>query len=159
VVYGDLIIAAGNREDPRALRLKRNDKAFVAEEVWRAQRLPLHMTTPVIAGDLLIGVSSRKRGCFFCLDARTGKTLWETSGRLEGTAAVVNAGNVWLTLTSQGKLMAIRPNAREFDLIAEYDVADPPIYAHPVFLGNQILIRGATTLRSYGITPVEPKAK
>jgi len=62
-------------------------------------------------------------------------------------------------LTSQGKLIAIRPNAKEFDLIAEYDVADPPIYAHPVFLGNRILIRGMTTLRCYGIGPVEPKAK
>ena len=30
----------------------------------------------------MFGTSSRGRGCFFCLDAKTGKTLWEGDEQL-----------------------------------------------------------------------------
>jgi hypothetical protein len=108
------------------------------------------MSTPVLAGDLLFGLSSRKGGAFFCLDAGTGATLWETAGG-QGSASLVNAGSVWLALTASGKLIVVKPSRRKYQPVAEYKVADGHTWAHPVFLGDRILIRDQTTLRSLAI--------
>jgi outer membrane protein assembly factor BamB len=149
VRYKDLLIAAGNKEPPRALRLEKGDKGITVKEVWKAKGLPLHMSSPVLAGDLLFGMSSQRRGCFFCLDAGSGSTLWESAGELHGSAAVLNAGDVWLALTVRGQLLVIRPSRTAYVPIAQYQVTDTPTWAHPVFLGNRILIRGASMLRSF----------
>jgi hypothetical protein len=111
------------------------------------------MSTPVLAGDLLFGMSIRERGCFFCLDARNGKTLWQTEEKLGiGYASFVNAGSVWLFLTDRGRFLVARPG-QKYEPIMEYKVADRQTTAHPVFLGDRILIRDEFTLRSFRIEP------
>jgi len=46
----------------------------------------------VLDGGRLYGLSHRKRGQFFCLDAATGKTAWLSDGRQGENAAMVAAG-------------------------------------------------------------------
>jgi hypothetical protein len=62
VQYEDLLIAAGNKEAPRALRLERGNKGITVKEVWKAKQLPLHISSPVVAGDVVFGLSSRQGG-------------------------------------------------------------------------------------------------
>ena len=50
------------------------------------------MSTPVLEGRPLYGLSHRKKGQLFCLDAATGKTVWLSEGRQGDNAALVAAG-------------------------------------------------------------------
>jgi RNA polymerase sigma factor (sigma-70 family) len=166
VQYRDLLIAAGNTQPACAIRLEKDDKGITAKEVWKAKGLPLHMSTPVVAGDLLFGMAESKQRQLFCLDARTGQTLWEgparmgrTDGRLEGNAAILNAGSAILFLTSGGRLIVVKPTGTAYEPIAEYVVDDTTpgeggqsTWAHPVFLGDRILVRDALKLRSFRCT-------
>jgi hypothetical protein len=68
---------------------------------------------------------------------------------LGGYASIVNAGSVWLVLTNGGRLVVVKPSGTAYEPIAEYRVSDGHTDAHPVFLGNRILIKDATTLRSF----------
>src|SRR5262249_27529074 len=77
ILYKEWLIAAGPNESPCAIRLDKDDKGITPRQVWKAKGVPLYMSTPVLSGDLLFGMAARRRGCFFCLDALTGKTLWE----------------------------------------------------------------------------------
>jgi hypothetical protein len=52
-------------------------------------RNELAMNSPVVEGNLLIGLSIRKKGQFFAIDAETGKTLWQSAGRYAETAAIL----------------------------------------------------------------------
>jgi outer membrane protein assembly factor BamB len=154
VLYKDLIIFADYKSPVRAVRLERGEKGITPREVWKADGPAPYMSTPVPAGDLLFGMSCRGRGCFFCLDARTGKTLWESEERQGvGYATVLNAGGAWLFLTNRGRLVVARPNGKEYEPIAEYTVSDRQTFPHPVFLGDRILIKDDTTLRSLRIEP------
>src|SRR5262249_5129433 len=130
---------------------QRGDQGITAREVWKAKGLPLHMSSPVLAGNLLFGMSTRNLGCFFCLDAGSGKTLWVSDGRQGGYASILNAGGGLLFLTEKGRLQVVKASARAYEPIAEYRVSDSPTWAHPVFLGDRILIKDATTLRSFRI--------
>jgi outer membrane protein assembly factor BamB len=149
VLYKDLIIYADYKEPPRAIRLDQTDKGITPKEVWQGDGPAPYMSSPVLAGDLLFGTSSRGRGSFFCLDAKSGKTLWESNEKEGvGYATTLNAGSVLVFLTQRGRLVIVKPSGKTFEPIAEYKVVDRPTWAHPVFLGDRILIKDDLTLRS-----------
>jgi RNA polymerase sigma factor (sigma-70 family) len=151
VLYKDLIILNDILQAPRALRLERDGQGIAVRQVWQAKGTPLACCSPVLVGDQVIGMSSRLGGSFFCLDARTGTTLWESPGREGDHASIMRAGNVLLILTEKGRLIIVKPSATAYEPIAEYQVSDTDTYAHPLFLGERILIRDAATLRSFRI--------
>jgi outer membrane protein assembly factor BamB len=155
VLYKDLIIFAECGEPLRAIRLEKDDKGITPKEIWKAKGHTMHMSSPVLAGDWLFGFSSQKMGHLFCLDARTGQTLWQSEGRLGGNgagyASLLNAGSVWLALTNSGHLVVVKPSGTAYEPIAEYEVADRGTDAHPVFLGDRIVIKDDTTLRCFRI--------
>ena len=70
----------------------------------------------------------------------------------------MNAGSAWLVLTSGGDLIVVKPSAVQFEQIAKYHVADSHIWTHPVFLGDRILVKDETTLRSFAIDSAGDKA-
>jgi outer membrane protein assembly factor BamB len=151
ILYKDLLIYAGRKEPPRAIRLEKGPAGLTPREVWRAEGVTLYMTTPVLAGDWLIGLSNHEFGAFFCLEAGTGKMHWKSDGRLGGQASILNAGSAWLVLTMRGQLVVVKPSGKGYEPIAEYHVTDSRTEAHPVFLGNLILIRDRDSLRSLAI--------
>jgi outer membrane protein assembly factor BamB len=151
VQYKDLLIFAGGLGPVRAIRLEKGAKGSTAKEVWNTKSLGLNYSSPVLAGDLLFGLSTRKQGCFFCLDARSGKILWESDGREGAYASILHAGSALLFLTNGGRLLVVKPSATAYEAIAEYRVSDSDTHAHPVFLGNRILIKDGTTIRSFRI--------
>src|SRR5207248_2832968 len=88
--YRDLLILADVLQPLRAVRLERGANGITARDVWKSKGLPLGYSSPVVVGDLVFGMSSRKGGCFFCLDAVRGATLWESDGRQGDYASLVN---------------------------------------------------------------------
>jgi RNA polymerase sigma factor (sigma-70 family) len=153
ILYRDLLILNDILQPLRALRLHHGKQSVKVEEVWKSRGLPLGYSSPVVAGDHVFGMSTRKNGCFFCLDAASGKTLWESPGNQGDYASILNAGSVLLMLNEKGRLSIVRPSATEYDLIAEYRVSDTDTHATPVFLGDRILIKDHTTLKSFRIGP------
>jgi RNA polymerase sigma factor (sigma-70 family) len=150
-LYKDLLILADNMDSLRALRLEKGDKGITAKDIWKAKGLPLYYSSPVVAGEFVFGMSTRNGGCFFCLDANSGKTHWESEGRQGGYASILNAGGVLLILTDRGRLLIVKPSATAFERLAEYHVSDTMTEAHPVFLGDRILIKDISTLTSFRI--------
>jgi outer membrane protein assembly factor BamB len=153
IQYRDLLIFAGRKERPRAIRLEKTASDIMPKEVWKGDGPTLYMSSPVLAGDWLFGLSERQQGQFFCLDARTGKTLWESDGRLESSASVLNAESCWLALTTNGQLFVLKPCGTAYRQVAKYRVSDGRTWAQPVFLGDRILIRDASALRLLRIGP------
>jgi outer membrane protein assembly factor BamB len=152
LLYKDTIIFADYKERPRAIRLEKGEKGIVPKEVWKGDGPTPYMNSPVIQGDLMFGMSARGAGCFFCLDPRTGKTLWESDQKqVFGYASTLGAGNVVLFLTPRGRLIVVKADGKEYEPIAEYTVSDHQTWPHPVFLGDRILIKDETTLRSFSI--------
>ena len=146
VVYKDLVIFSIYEKGIGAVRLSKQGERLVPQEVWRNISYESYMNTPVLAGNRLAGFSYKKKGQFFCLDADTGKTHWESPGRMGENAAMLNAGDLFFLLTDEAKLFVLKSNATSFSPLKEYTVANSPTWAHPVLLGNRILVKDKTTL-------------
>jgi outer membrane protein assembly factor BamB len=156
VPYKDLLIVADSGEPLRAIRLERSGNEITAREAWKAKGHTsngYHTSSPLLAGNWVLGFSGHKAGHLFCLDAATGQTLWQSEGRLggrpSGHASLVNLGSVWLALTSNGHLTVLQASGTACEPIAEYRVAEQGTEAYPVFLGYRILIKDDTTLRCF----------
>lgn len=148
ISYKDLLIFGREGQGLVAIRLAKQDGQIVPQEVWNNKENMLYMSTPVLHGNTLFGFSALKKGQFFSVDADSGKTLWQGPGRMGENAALLSVGgSSFLALTNEANLIVVPVNAKEYAPSMQYTVANSPTWAHPVILGNRILIKDETTLR------------
>lgn len=142
VIMDGLLIYGGINEPTTAVRIT----GAGPEQVWQNADVPMYMSSPVAADGYLYGLTHRNRGQFFCLDGKTGKTMWTTRGREAENASLIVNGNVLIATTTEGQLVVASPNPRAFDLLTRYIVADSPIWAHPAPAGRGLAIKDAESL-------------
>jgi outer membrane protein assembly factor BamB len=151
VVYKDTVIVTLEGQGMVAFRPVREGGRWAAREVWRNEENELYMNTPVLYGTTLYGLSMRKKGQFFALDAATGKTVWQGPGRMGENASIINVAGTLLALTNDAVLYVLPAGAGSFAPVAQYTVANSQTWAHPVFLGERILVKDETTLASLSL--------
>jgi outer membrane protein assembly factor BamB len=151
VIYDGLLIFSGLEKGTMAIKVTRSGNEWSTEQVWHNPDVSMYMNSPVLSGDLLFGLSHRRRGQFFCLDARSGSTLWMSDGQQGENAAIIAAGDVLFFLTNNSELIVVKRSAKGFEPISRYTVAESPTWAHPVILGRQFLIKDATTLALWSV--------
>ena len=145
-IFDGMVIYGGLSKPTAALRVTHAGGKWNTSQMWSNPESPMYMSSPVLAGGMLIGLTHRNRGQFIALDARTGRTLWTSPGRQGDNAALVAAGNVVMATTTQGELVVVRQDPKAFTVLRTYTVADSPIWAHPAPAGDGILIKDASSL-------------
>jgi outer membrane protein assembly factor BamB len=151
VLYRETLVFSGLDNGVIGVKAMKRGSEWVPETVWQNKDVGMYMSSPVVSGDLLFGLSYLKRGQFFCLDPRSGATQWTSAGRQADNAAIVDAGSALLLLTNNAELIVARKSGKAFEPLRKYSVADSPTWAHPVILKRGILIKDATTLGLWGI--------
>jgi len=152
VVYGDTIIYTGLDNPVTAIRPSMVDGMWRAEKLWENPTESMYMSSPVLVGDTLYGMSNRNRGHFFAIDARSGKTLWTTPGRDGENAAIVRAGKLLFLLKNDAELVIARPNPASFEVVRRYTVAESPTWAMPIVDGNRIFVKDTETLTLWTVS-------
>ncbi|HZS03248.1 MAG TPA: PQQ-binding-like beta-propeller repeat protein [Blastocatellia bacterium] len=140
-VCKNLLILSGVRKGTMAVQVAKNGDKWETKQVWHNPEIAMYMNSPVADGDHLYGLSAKRKGQFFCLEAATGKILWATTGREGFNASLLNAGSFLFILTNDASLIVAGKSQQGFEQVAKYSVADRPTFAHPVVTGGRILIR------------------
>ena len=81
VARGDLVVFGGTGKPTAAYRITKAGGQWSLQPVWENDQLPLYMSSPVLVGDRLVGLTQRSKGQFFAVDFASGKTLWVSDGR------------------------------------------------------------------------------
>lgn len=114
---------------------------------WSRPDLPMYMSSPIVEGDTVYGFSSRNKGQFFALDARTGKTLWSSEGRQGETAGLLALGPASLAaLMPEGELVIAERTPAAWKQTAKLRVAEAATWTQPVPTGAGLLIKSVATL-------------
>jgi outer membrane protein assembly factor BamB len=140
-LYKNLLILSGVRKGTVAAQVTKNGAEWTAKQVWHNPEIAMYMNSPVLEGDHLFGMSAKRKGQYFCLEAATGKVLWATEGREGFNAAILNTKDALLILNSDANLIVAKKSAKGFEQVAKYSVADSATHAHPVVVGKKILIK------------------
>jgi outer membrane protein assembly factor BamB len=147
IVNGDVVIFSGLDHPVKAVKVVRRGAAWAAAPLWENAEVASYMSTPVLVGGRLFGLSHRKKGQLYCLDAATGRTVWLAEGRQGENASLVAAGGAVLALTTEGELLVVDPAAPAFSVLRRYTVADNAIWAHLAVTDDGVLVKDEKTLR------------
>ena len=105
----------------------------------------MFMSTPVLNGNRLHGMSDKQRGSLFTIDVATGAVKWKSDGRLGANASVTDVGAALFVVTEGGGCRCGK-GGDELKGLAKYKVADSPVWASPAVVGDQVLIKDKTNL-------------
>jgi outer membrane protein assembly factor BamB len=145
-IHGELLVLSGLNKGIFAIRLSRSGHDWSIEEVWSRKDISLYMSSPVLHGDLLYGLSHLKRGQLFCLNARTGEVFWKGEGRQGEHAGLLVSEEMLFALNTDGEFMVIENTGEALREISVHSVADSPTWAHPVLIGSQLLVKDFSSL-------------
>ncbi len=151
VLYQKTLIVSGVRKGTMAIEAVKGDKGWTARQVWQNPLVAMYMSSPVLDGDYLYGMSNLRKGQYFCLNAKTGALVWATDGREGRNASVLGAGDVLMFLTEDAALIVARKSTKGFDPVARYTVANSATWAHPAVFGKNILVKDETSLALWSI--------
>ena len=149
---GRIIISAQNM-GIRALQPRRQGTGWVVETAWRNDDVSTAMANPVVVADTLFGLSERRRGQFFALDADTGATLWLGPPRQAENTAVGKAERFVFLLNDDAELIVARASRAGFEPIARYAVADSPTWAQPAISGSRFFVKDVDSLTLWTMSP------
>jgi outer membrane protein assembly factor BamB len=141
---GTHLIVSGSRPGTHAFTLARSGGKWQATETWKNTDVAMYMSTPVLADGVLYGLSAKKKGQVFALDAATGALKWATEGRAAEQAAILLTPAHVLLLTSGGELVLVRRSPARYDEERRYTVADSATWAVPVVMPGGLIVRDAS---------------
>jgi outer membrane protein assembly factor BamB len=106
----------------------------------------MYMSSPVFGDGLIYAHSTKKKGQFVALDAKTGETRWVTEGREGEHASLLLTPRHVVILTNGADLIVAKRGTPAFTVERRYEVAESSTFSTPVLLGSNILVRDATGL-------------
>jgi outer membrane protein assembly factor BamB len=141
IVFQDLLINAGLDHPLFAIRPTRAGGTWTAEAVWSNPQTPMFMSSPVLIGGTIYGLTYRGRGQFVAVDAASGKTLWNTQGREGENASMMGSPEWLLASTTDGHLVVARTNPQKYEEVRRYQIAESALWAHPAITGHSIIVK------------------
>ena len=150
VLANDTIIVSAS-ERVVAFRPRLRDSVWSVETMWETKDVSTYVSSPVLADGVLFGLSTKQRGQFFAIDAKTGQVLWLGTPREADNTALVKAGQLLFLLNDDAELIVARANRKAFDPIKRYVVADSATWAQPAISGDRIFIKDVNTLALWTI--------
>ena len=143
---GNHLIVSGTRQGTHAYTLTQSGGKWQATESWKNPEIAMYMSSPVFGDGLVYGHSSKKKGQFFAIDAKTGAMRWATEGREGEHASLLLTPQHVVFLTNGADLIVAKRGTPAFTVERRYEVAEAATWAMPVLLGTNILVRDATGL-------------
>ena len=141
VVFQDLLIVGGTDWPLTAIRPKLADGTWIAEVAWTNPQTPMFMSSPVLIGGTIYGLTQRSSGQFVAIDAATGKTLWNTKGREGENASILGSRSWLLASTTDGNLVIARANPQKYEEVRRYQIALSALWAYPAISGRSIIVK------------------
>jgi outer membrane protein assembly factor BamB len=147
LVYGgQTVIVSGQGKALTAYTISKRNGQWAADLAWENPQLSMSFSNPVLVGDAVFSMSPLNSGQFFWADAKTGKTLWTSTPRQAGNAAIIRAGGLLFVLKDDAQLIVARSTPGGFEPLTTYTVADSATWPAPAVSGNRIFIKDISTV-------------
>jgi outer membrane protein assembly factor BamB len=147
IVQGDMIFAPSRERPLLALKAGGRGDVTSSHVLWSFNNGP-DVPTPVTDGTYLYSINDR--GIMFCLDAKTGKTVYGPQRLRSATysgSAVLADGKIYIT--DEDGVTSVVQSGPKFALVAENDLGDYTL-SSPAISEGQIFVRTASFLYAIG---------
>ena len=143
---GRILLGAENR-GIHCFEPKRSDAGWEVKKIWSQEKLALDMSSAVVNGAHLYGMSHYKSGRLFCLDKHTGEIMWTGPPRVGQNVTFLALRGFVVALTNQGKLQIIAADPEDYKSVQTYKVSDIEAWAAPVLVKEGFLVKDDKVIR------------
>lgn len=144
-----LLCTSGYKEGSVMLRLIDGGKNV--EKVWASKDLETRHGGVVKIGDYVYGSGDENNRSWFCLDWKTGKTMY--GDKSLGIGVTIAADGMLYCYSEKGEIVLVKPDPAKFDVVSHFPVkhGDGTHWAHPVIFKGVMYVRHGNTLMAYKI--------
>lgn len=140
---------AGNSTNPAP------STKWSASVKWESKEHTMNFASPVAVGEYLYGLGPSKN--LFCLEAKTGKTMWSKEGYTpttaeRGHAAFLALGKNILVLTDVGEVVLFAADPAEFKELGRAQVCGTN-WCNPAYADGRLFVRDARELICVELVP------
>ncbi|MCU0710041.1 MAG: PQQ-binding-like beta-propeller repeat protein [Pirellula sp.] len=139
----DMLITGGTSRPIEAYRMSGSN---TPKRLWENPSHSLYMNSPVVIGEMVLGVSEKEKGHLFAVDSGTGKTLWKKFQRLGENSELLVCGKHLALMNDSGKLSFLTVSKEGAEVLKEYTLSQEPVTTHPILDGNGIYVKDRTHL-------------
>lgn len=137
VVFGDAIFTSSYQNKSWLFGISNADGQFRVKELWN-DKAQGYMSTPVVIdGHAYIHLQNER---FACINLKTGERTW-TSTPYGKYASLIAQQDRILALDQTGRLLLLKANPKEFELISERKVSDQETWAHLALCDDLVVVR------------------
>ena len=145
-VYGEgLVFTMIDRDRPEMWAINPNGRGDITEThiEWKETKRMPPRASPIFFKGLLFVVD--RNGYISCLEAKTGKSLWQKRMKGRFSASPILANNLIYFFNEDTVCTIIKPT-RELDIVTENKLSSDKLMATPAFDENSIYIRTENNL-------------
>jgi glucose dehydrogenase len=155
-IYHDGTIFFSEGYDMGCFLLKLNDAGTAVTQVWYNPELDTHVGGNVLVDGAYYGSGwkGNNNGNWLAVDAKTGKSLYDTAWTGKSKGAVISAdGMLYVYDERRGTVALVRPSHEKFDVVSEFRITkgEGPHWAHPVIHNGVLYVRHGSFMGAYQI--------
>lgn len=149
VCHQGMIVYSGYGKGTTALKLVEAETGTSPQQVWHKDRPVMFMSSPVLRGDHLYGLSRHGRGRLMSIALEDGEEAWSSPGPMGEYISIVRAGDKLLLLMTTGELVLVAADPSGYEELARTQVTDSPVWAHLALAGSRIYVKDRTHLACF----------
>ena len=150
-VYGNGMVLCTSSYGVGSVMLQLTNGGKEIEEVWNSKDLDSRTGHMLKIGDYAYGSGDYGKGSWFCVDWKTGETLYKDKSL--PTGAIIAADGMLYCYTEKGDMALVRATPEKFDIVSKFSITlgTEQHWAHPVIYKGVLYVRHGDTLMAYKI--------
>lgn len=152
---GHVCISSGYGAGTILVKLNYKGKKVSAEKVWFNELLDNHHGGILYLDDHIYGTGHEKKG-WFCLDFKTGKTLYRDAEG--GKGSFMYADGMFYYFTERGQVNLVKSSNESFKIVSSFQLPNMSTgfrWAHPVVCDGRLYLRHDDNLFVYKLSQSE----
>lgn len=146
VIDGDSVFTSTYGGNTQSFTVASDGGKLTTADGW-ALKYEGYMTSPVVVGEHAYLLGKDRHAV--CVNLKTGKQAWRSDKEFSEYWSLVANGDRLLALDSRGKLLLVKADPKEFEVLGEASVGAGDTWAHLAVCGDEVFVRDLKGLCVY----------
>jgi len=143
-----ILLPTGMNMGTRAIRIKKSNGQYAAEELWTSRQLKPDFVDLVTYHGHAYGNDG---GILTCIDLQTGERKWKGGRYGKGQILLLENSGLLLILSEQGQVVLVAADPSEHREIASFQALEGKTWNHPVLVGDRLYVRNSQKAAAYRV--------
>jgi len=141
-------LPTGMNMGTRAIRIKKNNGQYTAEELWTSRKLSPDFVDLVTYNGYAYGNDG---GLLTCIDLKTGERKWKGGRYGKGQILLLENSGLLLVLSEQGQAVLVAADPTDHRELATFQALEGKTWNHPVLVNDRLYVRNSQEAAAYKI--------